>query len=114
GKLVARVAAERYEARTGRSKKITGVQLGYESRCSPPHAFDVLLGSQLGLGAVYALVDKGLDGHMISVAGQLELRYVPFSDLVAPDTLRAQVRMVDRESDFHRLATQLGTKLPPR
>ncbi|HYU14955.1 MAG TPA: 6-phosphofructokinase, partial [Candidatus Acidoferrum sp.] len=46
GKLMAKVVAERYEKRTGRKKKLAGVQLGYESRCSPPHAFDVMLGSQ--------------------------------------------------------------------
>lgn len=112
GKLVAKVAAERYEQRTGKTKKLTGVQLGYESRCSPPHAFDVLLGSQLGVGAFYALTEKGLDGHMVSVAGQLELRYVPFSDLIDKTTLRAQMRLIDAGSDFHRLAAQLGTKLP--
>jgi ATP-dependent phosphofructokinase / diphosphate-dependent phosphofructokinase len=112
GKLVARVAAERYEARTGKGKKLTGVQLGYEARCSPPHAFDVILGSQLGLGAFYALTDKGLDGHMVSVLGQLDLRYVPFAELVHPETLKTEVRFISRTSDFHRLATQLGTKLP--
>jgi ATP-dependent phosphofructokinase / diphosphate-dependent phosphofructokinase len=112
GKLVARVAAERYEARTGKPKKLTGVQLGYEARCSPPHAFDVILGSQLGLGAYYALTDKGLDGHMVSVSGQLDLRYVPFAELIHPETLKTDVRFISRTSDFHRLATQLGTKLP--
>jgi 6-phosphofructokinase 1 len=112
GRLVARMAAERYAQRTGKSKKLVGVQLGYESRCSPPHAFDVLLGSQLGLGATYALVEKGLDGHMVSVAGQLDLRYVPFGDVIDPVTLRAPLRLIDRGSDFHRLATQLGTKVP--
>ncbi len=111
GKLVAKVAAERYQERTGRSKKLTGVQLGYESRCSPPHAFDVMLGSQLGLGAYHALVDKGLDGHMVSVAGQLELRYVPFSELIHPATLKTEVRFIERGSDFHRLATELGTRV---
>src|SRR5262245_11944820 len=39
-------AAKRYRDKTGRSIKITGVQLGYESRCAAPHAFDVLLGTQ--------------------------------------------------------------------
>jgi ATP-dependent phosphofructokinase / diphosphate-dependent phosphofructokinase len=111
GKLVARVAAERYEARTGKAKKMTGVQLGYEARCSPPHAFDVILGSQLGLGAYSALAEKGLDGHMVSVSGQLDLRYVPFAELVNPETLRSEVRFISRSSDFHRLATQLGTRL---
>jgi ATP-dependent phosphofructokinase / diphosphate-dependent phosphofructokinase len=111
GKLVAKLSAERYESRTGKTKKIVGLQLGYESRCSPPHAFDVLLGSQLGVGAFYALFEKGLDGHMVSVAGQLELRYVPFEDLIDKTTLRAEMRLIQRGSDFHRLASQLGTKL---
>ncbi len=114
GKLVAKVASERYEQRTGRAKKLTGVQLGYESRCSPPHAFDVMLGSQLGLGAYYALTEKGLDGHMVSVAGQLDLRYVPFAELIDPATLKTEIRFINRGSDFHRLATQLGTKVPSR
>ncbi len=110
GKIVARTVAERYEKRTGKPKKLTGVQLGYESRCAPPHAFDVVLGSQLGLGAYHALVEKGLDGHMVSVSGQLELRYVPFSQLIDPNTMRADVRFIERTSDFHRLATELGTR----
>jgi 6-phosphofructokinase 1 len=112
GKLVARTVAERFEKRTGKPKKLVGVQLGYESRCAPPHAFDVVLGSQLGLGAFRALIEKGLDGHMVSVSGQLELRYVPFSEIIDPKTLRADVRFVERGSDFHRLASELGTKLP--
>jgi 6-phosphofructokinase 1 len=111
GKIVADLVAKRYEQRQGKPKKVTGVQLGYESRCSAPHAFDVLLGSQLGLGAYYALAEKGLDGHMVSVAGQLELRYVPFAELIDPKTLRTEVRYIERTSDFHRLAAELGTRL---
>ena len=37
---------------------MTGLQLGYESRCAKPHAFDVMLGSQLGVGAYRALVEQ--------------------------------------------------------
>ncbi len=111
GRLVAARVSERYAARTGRKKKITGVQLGYESRSSAPHAFDVLLGSQLGLGAYRALAEERLDGHMVSVTGQLELRYVPFRDLVDPRTLATQVRFVERGSDYHRLAQELGTRI---
>lgn len=111
GKIVAALASRRHLARTGHSKKITGIQLGYESRCSAPHAFDVLLGSQLGLGAYRALVEEGLDCHMVSVTGQLDLRYVPFSDLIDGATLSPRVRLVDRKSDFHRLAKELGTRV---
>ena len=59
---------------------MTGLQLGYEARCAAPNAFDVMLGSQLGVGAYRALVEKRLDGVMVSVVGQLELRYVPFKN----------------------------------
>ncbi len=114
GKLVAKVAGERYEQRTGKSKKLTGVQLGYESRCSEPHAFDVMLGCQLGLGAYRALVEEKLDGHMVSVAGQLDLRYVPFKELVNPVTLKTEVRFIDRGSDFFRLARAMETRIPEK
>jgi ATP-dependent phosphofructokinase / diphosphate-dependent phosphofructokinase len=111
GRLVAELATKRFRERTGREKKLTGVQLGYESRCAAPHAFDVMLGSQLGVGAFRALVDKGLDGHMVSVTGQLDLQYVPFHDLVDPATLETGVRYLRTGSDFHRLARQLETRI---
>jgi 6-phosphofructokinase len=111
GKLVSEVVSERYEKRTGRKKKVTGVQLGYESRCAPPHAFDVMLGSQLGIGAYRALVEEGLDGHMVSVSGQLDLLYVPFGELVHPQTLRTDIRFIQPDSDFHRLARFLETRV---
>ncbi len=111
GKLMAELASERFHARTGRHKKLTGVQLGYESRCAEPHSFDVMLGSQLGVGAHRALVEEGLDGHMVSVAGQLQLSYVPFAELIDAKTLETNVRYVKPGSDFHRLAHQLETRV---
>jgi len=110
GKLIADMVTRRYHERTGRKKKVTGVQLGYESRCAPPHAFDVILGSQLGIGAYRALVENQIDGHMVSVGGQLELRYVPFGDLVNPETLLTEVRFIHPGSDFHRLARFLENR----
>ncbi len=113
GKLVAERVAARYDARTGNKKKVGSVQLGYESRCAPPHAFDVMLGSQLGIGAYRALVEEGLDGHMVSVSGQLDLQYVPFSKLINPTTLRTELRFIRPGSDFHRLARFLETRVDP-
>lgn len=109
-RAMSEVISARYLARSGRKKKVTGVQLGYESRCAPPHAYDVMLGSQLGIGAYRALVEEGLDAHMVSVSGQLDLRYVPFDELVDPTTLVTQVRYVQPGSDFHRLARFLETR----
>jgi 6-phosphofructokinase 1 len=69
-----------------------------------------MLGSQLGIGAYRALVEEGLDGHMVSVSGQLDLHYVPFSELVDPENLRTQVRFIRSGCDFHRLARFLETR----
>ena len=103
-KVVSDRVQTRFEERTGRRKKVRHIQLGYESRCAPPHAFDVMLGSQLGIGAYRALIEEGLDGHMVSVSGQLQLHYVEFSRLINPQTLHTEVRLIESGSDFHRLA----------
>src|SRR6185312_6402011 len=61
-KIVAKQVEAEYQRRTGGKRRVTGLQLGYEARCGLPHAFDVILGSQLGVGSYRALVEKGLDG----------------------------------------------------
>ena len=43
GRMIAKLMAKAYNERTGKDRKVTGLQLGYESRCAKPHAFDVLL-----------------------------------------------------------------------
>lgn len=111
GRSFARLVAEQYKAATGKSRKVTGLQLGYESRCAAPHAFDVMLGSQLGVGAYRALVEEKLDGVMISSAGQLDLNYVPFEKLIDSKTLVTVVRYIKTNSDFHRLARFLETEV---
>jgi 6-phosphofructokinase len=109
GRLFAKLIADAYKKKTGKGRKVTGVQLGYESRCALPHAFDVMLGSQLGVGAYRALVEEKLNGVMISATGQLQLHYVPFDKLVDPETLVTVVRYIEQNSDFHRLARFLET-----
>jgi 6-phosphofructokinase len=109
GRMFARLVADEFKKQTGRSRKVVGLQLGYEARCAKPHAFDVMLGSQLGVGGYRALAERGLDGVMVSVSGQLDLNYVPFEELVDPNTLVTVVRYVERGSDFHSLARFLET-----
>ena len=109
GRMFAKLVSDEFKKQTGRSRKVVGLQLGYESRCAKPHAFDVMLGSQLGVGGYRALAERGLDGVMVSVSGQLDLAYVPFEELVDPNTLVTVVRYVERGSDFHSLARFLET-----
>jgi 6-phosphofructokinase 1 len=109
GRMFAKLVSDEYKKQTGKGRKVTGLQLGYESRCTKPQAFDVMLGSQLGVGAYRALVEEGLNGVMVSVTGQLQLHYVPFERLVDPTTLVTVVRYIEPGSDFHRLARFLET-----
>ena len=107
--IFADAVATAYQEKTGKERKVKGLQLGYESRCAKPHAFDVMLGSQLGVGAFRALAEKKLNGVMVSVSGQLELHYEPFDNLIDPETLVTVVRYIEPSSDFHRLARFLET-----
>ncbi len=107
--VFAGLVTKEYERQTGRKRKVNALQLGYEARCAKPHAFDVMLGSQLGVGAYRALVEEQLDGVMVSVSGQLQLEYVPFDKLVDPETLVTMVRYIEADSDFQRLTRFLET-----
>ncbi len=107
GKMLAAGMEKRFEERTGAKMKVRHKQVGYESRCAEPAAFDVLLGTQLGTGAYRALVEEGLSGHMVSVEKQLELKFVPFDELIDAETLKTRVRFIERDSDFYRLARAL-------
>jgi 6-phosphofructokinase 1 len=107
--ILSHAVQKRYTEKTGGTRAVKGLQLGYESRCAKPHAFDAMLGSQLGVGAFRALAEKKLNGVMVSVSGQLDLHYEPFEKLVDPKTLVTVVRYIDTDSDFHRLARFLET-----
>ncbi len=109
GRMFSTLVAEAYQKQTGTKRKVTGLQLGYESRCAQPQAFDVMLGAQLGVGAYRALVEEGLNGVMVSVSGQLDLHYVDFEKLVNQETLVTVVRYIEPGCDFHRLARFMET-----
>lgn len=101
---VAKWVSTSYKEQTGKEKKFTPLQLGYETRCARPLAFDVILGSQLGVGAYRALAEQGLTGVMVSVEGQMQLKYVPFEQLVRQSDLVTEVRHIIPGCDFHLLA----------
>lgn len=108
GHLVASRVMARVTERGLGQVKVNGIQLGYQARCAQPHAFDIMLGSHLGVGAYVGLVERNIDGHMVSSEGQLEHVFVPFEELVDPKTLITEVRYIETQSDFHKLARLLG------
>ncbi|MGD8847780.1 MAG: 6-phosphofructokinase [Desulfobacteraceae bacterium] len=110
--IFAHLVNAEYRRQTGRQRKSVGIRLGYESRCAKPHAYDVVLASQIGVGAYRALVEEEMDGVMVSVTGQVELKYIPFEELVDQKSLKTIVRRMSPGSDFHRLARFLETYVP--
>jgi len=96
-----------YKKKTGRSKKIMGKQIGYETRSAPPVSFDVVLGSMLGFGS-YTLYSNKLFGHMVSVTDNFDVKSIPFSELINPESLVTNVRNVPKGSDFYNLKEALS------
>ena len=95
-----------YKQRTGRTLAIKTETVGYTTRCAEPSAFDILLGSQLGMGA-FRFIREGRFGKMVSVGDNLEIKGVPFSDLIDPNTFKTAIRFVPKDGDFFRLAKSL-------
>ncbi|MBQ3388181.1 MAG: 6-phosphofructokinase [Thermoguttaceae bacterium] len=102
-----RLIAEEYKKRTGKSRKMVGLQFGYEIRCNAPTAYDVILGSQIGVGCYRALCENSTSGVMISVSDTMNLSYPRFEDLINMDKLRAYQRPVKVGSDIHKMARYL-------
>lgn len=107
GQHLAEAIEREWLRRTGEKHKVRSKQIGYEVRCCEPNAFDIMLGTQLGYGAFRALCEERRSGVMVSVQDQLDLRYVPFDELIDETTLKTRVRFIRRESDFYRLARAL-------
>jgi len=106
GEHIANWVERVYHKRTGREIRIKTGTIGYTTRCVEPSAFDVLLGSQLGMGA-YRFVKEGWFGSMVSVGDELEVKRVPFTDLIDERTFKTRLRYVPLEGDFFKLAKSL-------
>jgi 6-phosphofructokinase 1 len=105
--VIADLTKHRYKEKTGLDVKIIAKQIGYETRSGPPIAFDVVLGSMLGFGAAKFLAE-GQFGVMSSVTDNFEVKAVPFSELIDPQTMLTKLRDVPRGSDLYSLKESLS------
>lgn len=106
GRTIAEMLKERYHKKTGKGLTVKNETIGYTTRCVEPSAFDVLLGSQLGMGA-FQFVDSGAFGNMVSVGDNLEIKKVPFDKLIDKETFKTTIRFVPLDGDFFKLAKSL-------
>ncbi len=106
GYRIAKLVGELYREKTGRKLRVKSETVGYTTRCAEPSAFDILLGSQLGAGA-FRFISEGRGGNMVSVGDNLEIKAVPFEDLIDPTTFKTRLRYVPIDGDFFKLAKSL-------
>ncbi len=83
--------------------------VGYELRCRPPNPFDQEYTRMLGYGAVKFLLSGGSHA-MIARLGS-ELKPVPFSDFIDPETGKSKVRMLDTDSVYYQMARSYQIRL---
>jgi len=98
-----------YRERTGKEKSFKSQIVGYETRQNPASLYDVLLTSQLGVGA-FRLVETGRFGEMVTVRDNLKIDGIPFSKLVDSKTLMVRNRNIDTGGDFYKLLRSLEEK----
>ena len=106
GYQLRRLVEKHYNEKTGCPISIKNEKVGYTTRCAEPSAFDILLGSQLGLGA-FRFIWGGIFGHMVSVGDNLEIKAVPFHELIDIENFRTRLRYVPVDGDFFKLAKSL-------
>jgi 6-phosphofructokinase 1 len=106
-RTLAEKTAALVEAKTGKTKKVTPKQIGYETRTALPISYDVVLGCALGHGA-YELLTRGKTGHMVSVADNMDVLAVPFSELIDPETMVTRIRLVPPDGGLFGLKSALS------
>ena len=106
GEQLALAIKTQYQQKTGKKLNLKNDNIGYTTRTIEPTAFDVLLASQLGMGASRFIINEQY-GLMASVGEELRISHIPFSELIDKKTLKVRQRFVDLNSDFYELGRSL-------
>jgi len=89
--------------------KLRSKSYGYDARQVRPNIFDILLCQRLGVSAVDAIL-QGYFGHLISVQGVLNPKYIPFSDLIDPATLTMRSWSMGQDEGLYQLMLSMQQK----
>ena len=90
---------------------ITAKDLGYELRCAPPGAHDILYCRSLGYWATRFLLEGGSNAMVTIQAGRLVP--IPFGLMLDPKTGKVRVRYVDIESEMYQTLAAYMIRLKP-
>lgn len=83
--------------------------IGYETRCASPNAFDIEYTRDLGYSAIEFLKNGGADAIITVVNG--EAKPLPFNEMLDPVTKKTAVRFVNVNSVKYKIARALMTLL---
>ncbi|CUH97727.1 hypothetical protein P22_3871 [Propionispora sp. 2/2-37] len=110
GELLKKAAIKRL-AEVGVKMNFVTKDIGYETRCATPNAFDIEYTRDLGYAAFEFLQNGGADAIITVVNG--EAKPLPFSEMLDPVTKKTAVRFVNVNSVKYKIARSLMTLLEP-
>lgn len=108
GELLKKAATKRL-AELGIKMNFVTKDIGYETRCASPNAFDIEYTRDLGYSAVEFLKNGGADAIITVVNG--EAKPLPFSEMLDPVTKKTAVRFVNVNSVKYKIARAMMTLL---
>ncbi len=115
GKILMQKIKERFQKRNDKQTMVE-INIGYVLRCADPIPYDQEYTRDLGYNAVeYLMSDKKeyQRNAMICVdKGRFHPLY--FEDMINPKTKKTEVRYVDIESDYYKVATKYMVRLEKR
>lgn len=108
GELLKKAVIKR-TAELGIKMNFVTKDIGYETRCASPNAFDIEYTRDLGYSAVEFLKNGGADAVITVVNG--EAKPLPFSEMLDPVTKKTAVRFVNVNSVKYKIARAMMTLL---
>lgn len=108
GDLLKKAATKRL-ADLGIKMTFVTKDIGYETRCATPNAFDVEYTRDLGYAAVDFLKNGGADAIITVVKG--ESKPLPFSEMLDPVTKKTSVRFVNTNSINYKIARAMMSRI---
>lgn len=110
GELLKKATIKRL-AEVGVKMNFVTKDIGYETRCATPNAFDIEYTRDLGYAAFEFLQNGGADAIITVVNG--EAKPLPFSEMLDPVTKKTAVRFVNVNSVKYKIARSLMSILEP-
>jgi len=115
GKILMQKIKERFNARNDKQTMVE-INIGYVLRCADPIPYDQEYTRDLGYNAVEYLMSDKKEYQRNAMVCVDKGRFHPlyFEDMINPETKKTEVRYVDIESDYYKVATKYMVRLEKR